>query len=225
MTRRRHLVCLLMTLALVAGADLLLPFPALSQGAVFAGSDDRDDKEDKSDKEDKDDKDDDSGDDGGDDDGGDDDGQDDDGEDDDGSTDGGSSGSGSAARPAKDARAAAVSADMLRRLGPAGVRRLLADGSRESLIAGVYERFDSRGRLVERRKASAADKTRLGSMTGARAVIQIRGDRVIVTDHAGWREEIRAGRYRLTDPRGNLVTRRPAGPEDLERIRAILAEG
>jgi hypothetical protein len=36
----------------------------------------------------------------------------------------------------------------------------------------------------------------------------------------GWDERVAGGRYRLTDPKGQVVTDRVARPEDLERMRA-----
>lgn len=108
---------------------------------------------------------------------------------------------------------------------PPGLWRLLHDGSSEYLTADRYERRDSRGRIRETRRATAGDRDRLAASPRAGAVelrIEIAGDRLTAIDSAGWREELRRGRYRLTDPRGNLVTDRPATAADLDRIGQTL---
>lgn len=109
-------------------------------------------------------------------------------------------------------------------LGGEQTRRLLKDGSEERLIGGRYQHLDRGGRLIEDRAATTADRRRLGQLDrgAVAALIEVRGDGVMVTDPGGWREELRAGRYRLTDPRGNLVVDRVAGSADLERIRQSL---
>lgn len=102
-----------------------------------------------------------------------------------------------------------------------GLWRLYADGSRERLANGRYERQDHTGRVIAQRRATAADRagfTRIGRGENLEAVAELRGDGLTITDRAGWQEELRGGTYRLTDPRGNLVTRRAATPDDIARI-------
>ena len=58
--------------------------------------------------------------------------------------------------------------------------------------------------------------------SGWSQLVQIERGRVSVTDSAGWREEFGTDRYRLFDPRGNLVTRRPLTRADTARLRNML---
>lgn len=103
---------------------------------------------------------------------------------------------------------------------PPGLRRIGADGSIETLGQGLYQRRDRRGRLIESRQARSGDRTRLRG-PGFSQIIEI-GRMVTITDRAGWREEFATDHYRLFDPRGNLVTRRPLTRADTARLRDML---
>lgn len=151
--------------------------------------------------------------------GGDDRDEDDDDDEDDDNDPGGGSGHGrgrggdrTAARPDK-------TRDRLPALPP-GLRRIGPDGSIETLGQGLYQRHDRRGRLIERRQAQSGDRDRLRG-PGFSQIIEI-GRQVTITDSAGWREEFAREHYRLLDPRGNLVTRRPLTRGDTARLRDML---
>lgn len=110
-------------------------------------------------------------------------------------------------------------------LAAEGLRRIYDDGRVERISAGLYERLDARGRVTERRTATTADRRRLADPKAAKgitSVIDIGQNRVTITDRAGWRETLDGRTYQLTDPRGNLVTRRPATADDLGRFRGAL---
>jgi hypothetical protein len=112
------------------------------------------------------------------------------------------------------------------------IRLTYANGTSERITKGQYERLDTRGRVVERHRATAADQSRLRSLreTIARQgagqglqqaiVVNSRQGAVQVTDTAGWSEVILDGRYTLTDPNGNVVTRRTATADDISRLQA-----
>lgn len=241
MTRR---LALILFLALILGSGL----PALVwPGAGTAQADGNDDSG----------RDDSGGDDGGgDDDGGDDggddsddnSGRDDSDDDDDGGDDSGSgsgSGSGSDGDDGADddgdsvddgaaagsgtnrGNADAAARDLFR---ADGLRRIFADGSAERLVQGRYERLDRRGRVIESRKATPADRTRLTRLdrearqAGVQAVITVNRSqrKLVLTDIAGWTEILDRGIYQLRDPNGNLVTRRTASAKDIRRLKVAL---
>ena len=99
-------------------------------------------------------------------------------------------------------------------------------------MQGQYERLDARGRVVERRRAATSDRNRLSKLrnqittgaakAGVQSAIVVNGKRgaVQITDTAGWSEVIDGDRYSLTDPNGNVVTKRRATAKDIARIRA-----
>ena len=128
-----------------------------------------------------------------------------------------------------------------------GIEVTYADGTKEEIENGVYERKDAAGRTVEERPATQADIDRLaavaggaptggtapgggtGATTGEREFrlsdgtkIEVFGDKIEVTYGDGWKEEIEAGRYELKDPAGNTVVERPATPADRNRLEAQL---
>ncbi|MFD1808372.1 hypothetical protein ACFSHQ_10260 [Gemmobacter lanyuensis] len=78
--------------------------------------------------------------------------------------------------------------------------------------------------MIERRPASNGDRRRLQNLDGQglEVIVDVTPSRIIVTDRAGWREEVQGTRYRLTDPRGNVVTRRAVTERDLARLRTLL---
>ena len=127
-----------------------------------------------------------------------------------------------------------------------GIEVTYADGTKEEIENGVYERKDAAGRTVEERPATQADIDRLaavaggaptggtapggsGATTGEREFrlsdgtkIEVFGDKIEVTYGDGWKEEIEAGRYELKDPAGNTVVERPATAADRNRLEAQL---
>ncbi|WP_149141142.1 hypothetical protein [Gemmobacter caeruleus] len=189
-----------------------LPMQGLAAPAWARGGNDGDD--------DDDDDDDDSGSGGGGDDRGDD---DDDDVDDKSGPGGGGSDDDDDHDHRSDSRRASDRPDSLPRL-PEGVIRLSRDGSREQIRRGQYQRSNARGQLVEHRAATATDRNRLTRRvdSGFAALIDIRPGKITITDSAGWREEFGARRYRLFDPRGNIVSRRPLTTEDTARLRQMI---
>ncbi len=251
---RRPLFLFGLILLILLGQPLLFDWLHHGNGAAFAkGGGDSDDNDDDSDDgdggsgSDSDDDDDDnggsgSGDDDDDDDGGnsgsggsgDDDssgsGSGDDDGDDDNSGSNGNSGSSSGSGSGGKAGAGGGN-DGGRVFGDDVLRLTYTDGTSERLSKGRYERLDRNGRVVERRRASASDQSRLrslretvaqnGTASGLKFVVVVnsRQNAIQVTDNAGWSEVVQQGRYTLTDPNGNVVTRRTATDDDIGRLR------
>ncbi len=257
---RRPLFLFGLILLILLGQPLLFDWLHHGNGAAFAkGGGDSDDNDDDSDDgdgdggsgSDSDDDDDDnsgsgSGDDDDDDDGGNsgsggsgDDGGDgdnsgsgsgDDDGDDDNSGSNGNSGSSSGSGSGGKAGAGGGN-DGGRVFGDDVLRLTYTDGTSERLSKGRYERLDRNGRVVERRRASASDQSRLrslretvaqnGTASGLKFVVVVnsRQNAIQVTDNAGWSEVVQQGRYTLTDPNGNVVTRRTATDDDIGRLR------
>ena len=105
-----------------------------------------------------------------------------------------------------------------------GMRRIYSDGREERITGNVIEKLDARGRVIERRKVTAADKSRFRQISerGLDVLIEVAPGSVSVTDRAGWREEFKGSTYRLTDPRGNPVTRRGVTRKDIARLKDLL---
>ena len=219
---------LILTIILGSGLSGLLPGLAGLSGLSPAWADrgSGDDKDDSGGGDDDGGKDDDSGHGGGDD--GDDDnsghGGDDDGGDDDGGGNGGNGGGtgGSTAGGSGNGDSGASRSDFL--------MLHFVDGHVEQVRGGVFERSDRSGRIVERRKASGSDIRRLSAYRAAgpgrdklQGLVMVSAARteVQVIDRNGWSEIVEGGRYQLTDPNGNLVTRRAATQDDIQRIRAM----
>jgi len=125
-----------------------------------------------------------------------------------------------------------------------------ADGTKEEIENGVYERKNAAGRTVEERRATQADIDRLTGISGGGASggsagggtapggsaptgerefvltdgtkIEVAGDAIEVKYGDGWKEEIEAGRYELKDPAGNTVVERPATAGDRTRLESQL---
>lgn len=229
---RRLILFLLLLLPPLGAAEMLLSTvsqvgAAMAKGGDDGGDDDSDSDsdDDEEDDDDSDDGSDDEDDDQGDDSGGDDDGNDDDGGGDDGGDDNdGGSGSDDDGRDNSDRDTSGRgghSSDLGLR---SGLRRIYVDGQQERITGGQYERLDRRGRVIERRPASNGDRRRLQNLDGQglEVIVDVTPSRIIVTDRAGWREEVQGARYRLTDPRGNVVTRRAVTERDLARLRTLL---
>ena len=222
-------------------------------GAAFArgGEDSDDDKDDDSDDDRDDDSDDDRDDDSGsgggsdddsdDDSGGGDDSGGDDSDDDGGATGGGSTGGstggGSAVGGSSGGKASGGSSnadrDIARDLFTRDTLSLIYnDGTSERISKGRYERLDRRGRVIERRNATSDDRARLGRMdrsarkAGAQTVVSVNTAqrKIQIIDVAGWRETLEGSRYQLTDPNGNVVTRRTATAKDIARLRQTLGQ-
>lgn len=159
-------------------------------------------------------------------------GSDDDDDDDRDDSSGGSSGSGRPGAGAeggdstksRSARARASSDSTALPALPRGLRRIYSDGREERITGNVIEKFDARGRVIERRKVTAADKSRFRQISerGLDVLIEVAPGGVSVTDRAGWREEFKGSTYRLTDPRGNPVTRRGVTRKDIARLKDLL---
>ncbi|EEW26721.1 hypothetical protein [Rhodobacter ferrooxidans] len=193
---------------------------------------DRDGNDDQSDQNDS------SGNDGGSDDGGSDDGgSDDGGSDDGGSDDGGSDDGGSddGGSDGSDASRGGSGGDAvtLNLNGADGIRLFFNNGSMERILAGTYQRIDRRGRILESRPATRTERNRLRAISsnvraaasdGVTSVVTVNASRqrVEIVDVAGWREMLDKDRYVLTDPNGNVVTRRKASKKDVARVLKML---
>ncbi len=111
------------------------------------------------------------------------------------------------------------------------IRLTYANGTSERIYKGQYERRDRSGRIVERHRATREDQARLrglretiareGAALGLQVavVVNSRQSAVQVTDAAGWSETVASGTYTLTDPNGNVVTRRSATSKDITRLK------
>lgn len=245
------LAALLLTVAVNPGDTQFpgLSGQAWAKGDSDSGGDDSDDRDDDRDDEKDDEKDDsrddekeddgggDDGDSGGDDDGGDDSGGDDDnsgpggGGSDDGSDDDGASGGSSGGSSSSGGSGSGSDGGGRNLFGKDGIRVTFANGSSERILGNRYERMNARGQVVERRPATPSDKARLATaerQAGRSAsvnmviVVKRRGGALQVIDEAGWVEQVENGRYTLTDPNGNTVTRRRMTNADVSRLRAAL---
>lgn len=106
------------------------------------------------------------------------------------------------------------------------------DGHFERIQNGTFVRTDPNGRMVEQRPASRRDLSRLngyrdaptGSVHSVIVLAPSQGE-AEVRDDAGWIEIVQKGTYRLTDPNGNLVTKRKATGSDISRIKAMAGLG
>ncbi len=122
-----------------------------------------------------------------------------------------------------------------------------ADGTKEEIENGIFERKNAAGRTVEERPATQADFDRLAAIAGASVSgggaapgvpgggtsvgerefvlsdgtkIEVAGNNIEVKYGDGWKEEIEGGRYELKDPAGNTVIERPATAGDRSRLEA-----
>lgn len=246
------LAALLLTVAVNPGDTQFpgLSGQAWAKGDSDSGGDDSDDRDDDRDDEKDDEKDDsrddekdddgggDDGDSGGDDNGGDDSGGDDDnsgpgggGSDDGSDDDGASGGSGGSSSSSGGSSGSGSDGGGRNLFGKDGIRVTFANGSSERILGNRYERMNARGQVVERRPATPSDKARLATaerQAGRSAsvnmviVVKRRGGALQVIDEAGWVEQVENGRYTLTDPNGNTVTRRRMTDADVSRLRAAL---
>jgi len=111
-----------------------------------------------------------------------------------------------------------------------GIEVVRADGSKEEIHDGLYERQDASGRTVEERPATSADIARLTgpASSGRRAIavgfvkkVQAVGGNLEIRYSSGWKEELQNGRYELKDPNNNTVVERPARPADVSRLEGL----
>jgi hypothetical protein len=113
-----------------------------------------------------------------------------------------------------------------------GVEVEHADGTKEEIRAGRYERKDASGRTVEERRATPQDFARLSGASSAPAggqpirvgfvsKVEAAGGNLEVLYSTGWKEEIENGRYELKDPNNNTVVERPARRSDIDRLRQL----
>lgn len=147
---------------------------------------------------------------------------------------GGSGGEGGEGGGAAGGRTSTADHDAGRLFGAEGIRLIYVNGTSERIVQGNYERVDGRGRVLERRSATSADRGRLGGLrdhispaavqAGVQSVITISASRqsVKIVDSAGWTELLQRNRYVLTDPNGNVVTKRAATAKDIARLSAAL---
>jgi hypothetical protein len=109
------------------------------------------------------------------------------------------------------------------------------DGSSERIVGNRYEKLDGKGRKLESRTVKSADRKRLDGLRKAldagqgrklglegAAIINAGQKALQSTDIAGWTEYVLDGRYVLTDPQGNVVTRRKAQAKDIRRLKQAL---
>jgi hypothetical protein len=113
-----------------------------------------------------------------------------------------------------------------------GIEIRYADGAREGIRQGRYQRRDPQGRVVEDRRATGADVSRLRAVAQSATIENVAADADAAPVRAasadgreaevrysnGWAERIRGGRYELVDPYGRSVVRRPATAEDVARV-------
>jgi len=114
-----------------------------------------------------------------------------------------------------------------------------ADGSKEEIEAGRYERKNPAGDTVEERPATAEDGARLDALAAgvdpmlvAREITLADGtrietglDKLEVTFPDGSRTEIEFGRYEEKTPAGDTIVERPATQGDIDALTALLPPG
>jgi hypothetical protein len=108
------------------------------------------------------------------------------------------------------------------------------DGHTEQIRSGTFLRTNGSGALVEQRRALRSDVTRLTSYRSVSAssireiesliLLSASQNAAQVIDRSGWAELISGGVYQLTDPNGNLVTRRAATGDDMQRISVMAGQ-
>jgi Ca2+-binding RTX toxin-like protein len=107
-----------------------------------------------------------------------------------------------------------------------------ADGTREEVEGGWYERKDSSGDTVEKRPASDADISRLTALAATYeasivplddvvVAVQIAGGEIDVIYDSGIKEEIEDGVYEINNANGRTIFERPATAEDFARLTGL----
>ncbi|WP_260063776.1 hypothetical protein [Ruegeria sp. B32] len=120
-----------------------------------------------------------------------------------------------------------------------GIEVRYADGTKEEIENGRYERKNAQNRTVEERPATGADISRLrslangisiknvsasgqGGTAGSRPTkIERQGNNIEVNYANGWKEEIEFGRYELKDPFNRTVVERTATAADIRRLQSV----
>ncbi len=111
-----------------------------------------------------------------------------------------------------------------------GIEVVRADGTKEEIRNGRYERQDASGRTIDERPATSADVARLTgpASSGRRTIavgyvkkVQAVGGNLEIRYSSGWKEELQSGRYELKDPNNNTVVERPARPADVSRLEGL----
>lgn len=108
------------------------------------------------------------------------------------------------------------------------------DGHTEQISDGTFQRTNGAGAIVEQRRALRSDVSRLTAYraVSAASIEEVEGlilfstsqNAAQVIDRSGWTEMVSGGVYQLTDPNGNLVTRRAATGDDMLRISVMAGE-
>jgi hypothetical protein len=111
-----------------------------------------------------------------------------------------------------------------------------ADGSREEVEAGIYERKNSDGDTVQQRRATAADAARLGALAeafeaglSARSAVlisvEVVGKSIEVTYADGAKEEISNGIYERKNAANKTIIERDATVSDSQRLNNLANGG
>ncbi|MDP4033177.1 MAG: hypothetical protein Q8P60_10065 [Pseudorhodobacter sp.] len=148
--------------------------------------------------------------------------------------DSGSDNEGSSGNNSNNNQSPGGSGEIWKLYGDDGIRLIYSNGSSERIVRGRYERTDRSGRVIEQHSATRADRSRLAKLNtnikstaaklGVQSIITISSakEMVQIVDSAGWNETLRNARYILTDPNGNVVTKRAATAKDIARFSETL---
>ena len=108
------------------------------------------------------------------------------------------------------------------------------DGHTEQIRGGTFLRTNDSGKVVEQRRALRSDVTRLTAFRAVSAssireiesliLLSAAQNSAQVIDRSGWTEMVSGGIYQLSDPNGNLVTRRAATGDDMLRISVMAGQ-
>ncbi len=113
-----------------------------------------------------------------------------------------------------------------------GIEIRYADGTRERIRQGRYQRRNAGGGVAEDRRATGADVSRLRALAQSATIESVAAEthaaptRSVSSDRReaelsyanGWAERIKDGRYELIDPYGRTVVRRRATADDIARV-------
>lgn len=114
-----------------------------------------------------------------------------------------------------------------------------ADGSKEEIEFGIYERKNAAGVTLEERPATAEDRARLEALAAGAdpntleqeftladgTMIEIGPNKLEVTFPDGSKTEIELGIFEEKDPAGNTIVERPATETDIAQLTALLPSG
>ena len=121
-------------------------------------------------------------------------------------------------------------------LRPGTTKIEYADGSREEIEAGIYERKNSVGDTVQQRRATAADIARLTTLatdfeaanSATSAVVtrvEVLGTSIEVTYDDGTKEEISSGIYERKNAANKTIIERVATSSDTQRLNNLANGG